>query len=156
MTEKNKGGRPLTAEKKSNAGQPKTFESGEQLIELFEAFCEDIKANDYEELPTQTAFTRYLREHFKTTDRRTIYNALNKYFPNIKKEFEQLQSDIMAQGAAKGKYREAITIFALKNWCKWTDKQEIEAKNVNINDDVSGLSDDELVAELEKLGFKKA
>jgi hypothetical protein len=107
------------------AGQPRTFKSGEELIELFEAFCEDIKANDFDELPTQTAFSKYLRDHFRETDKRTIYNSLNEYFPHIKKDFERLQSDVMATGAAKGKYREAITIFALKNWCKWTDKQEI-------------------------------
>jgi hypothetical protein len=125
------------------AGQPKTFESGEQLIELFESFCRDIKDSDYEELPTQTAFTRYLREHFKTTDRKTIYTSLNKYFPDVKKEFETLLSDVLVTGAAKGKYREAITIFGLKNWCKWTDKQENVNTNLNANESLDDLTPEE-------------
>lgn len=48
-------------------------------------------------------------------------------------------------------------IFWLKNRQKekWRDKQEVESFNVNVNDDVSGLSDEELTAELEKMGFEK-
>ena len=139
---------------KKGKGQPRTFRDGDELIELFESFCDEIRSSDYEELPTQTAFIRYLREHFKSTDRKTIYTSLNDYFPDIKKDFERLQSDVMATGAAKGKYRESITIFALKNWCKWTDKQEIESKNINVNDDVSGMSDEERKRRIEELMAK--
>jgi len=125
------------------AGQPKTFKSGEELIKLFESFCKDIKENGYAELPTQTAFTWYLKEHFKATDRKTIYSSLNRYFPDIKKEFEQLQADTLITGAAKGKYKEASIIFALKNWCKWTDKQEIESRNYNTIGDLDSLTPEE-------------
>ena len=48
-------------------------------------------------------------------------------------------------------------IFWLKNRQKekWRDKQEVESLNVNINDDVSGMTDEELAAELAKMGFEK-
>jgi hypothetical protein len=130
-------------EKKSNAGQPKTFESGEELIRLFTDFCKDIKDNDYDEVPTRTAFASYLGEHFKPTDKRTVYNALNEYFPHVKNDFLEILSDTLVAGAAKGKYKEAIVIFALKNWCKWTDKQENVNTNLNANESLDDLTPEE-------------
>ena len=103
------------------AGQPKRFESGEQLIELWEEFCNEIQDTEYTIVPTQTAFCKWLRENYKETDRRTIYNTLNKYFPTIKRDFERVQSDTVAQGAMLGKYQAVMSIFALKNWCGWGD-----------------------------------
>ena len=67
-----------------------------------------------------------MAREYTQTDRRTIYNALNKYFPTVKRDFEKLQSDTMTEGAMTGKYNPTMTIFALKNWCEWKDKQETE------------------------------
>lgn len=103
------------------AGQPKKFRNGKQLIELFYEFCNEIIENDFNRVPNQTNFCKWLREHYNSCDRKTIYNALNKYFPNIKKEFEQIQSDVIAEGAMLGHYQSTMSIFALKNWCKWQD-----------------------------------
>ena len=107
------------------AGQPKRFESAEQLISLWSDFCNDIVENGFDTVPTQTAFCRWLSENYKDTDRRTIYNALNEYFPNIKKNFEQLQSDIIMQGGMLGKYNPTMSIFGLKNWCGWSDSGRV-------------------------------
>ena len=101
------------------AGQPKRFQSAEQLISLWSDFCNDIVVSEFNTVPTQTAFCRWLSENFKDTDRKTIYNALNEYFPDIKKNFEQLQSDIIMQGGMLGKYNPTMSIFGLKNWCGW-------------------------------------
>ena len=107
------------------AGQPKRFESAEQLISLWSDFCNDIVVDGFKTVPTQTAFCRWLSVKYKDTDRKTIYNALNEYFPNIKKNFEQLQSDVIMQGGMMGKYNPTMSIFGLKNWCGWSDSGRV-------------------------------
>ena len=106
--------------------KPNKFESGEQLISLWDDFCNEIIDNGFDKVPTQTAFCRWLAEHYEETDRKTIYNSLNKIFPTIKKDFEKLQSDTITTGGMLGKYNPTMTIFALKNWCNWADKPENE------------------------------
>jgi hypothetical protein len=114
------------------AGQPKKFNSGKKLIELFSEFCNYITDDaDYTVIPSQTEFCKWLSENYEPVDRRTIYNALHKYFPTIKKEFEQLQSDVIAQGGMIGKYQNTMSIFVLKNWCNWKDKAEAEVIHNN-------------------------
>ena len=101
--------------------KPNKFESGEQLIELWRQFCNSIVENEFNTVPTQTAFCRWLEKEYEKTDRKTIYNSLNKIFPDIKKDFEQLQSDVIMQGGMMGKYNPTMSIFGLKNWCGWSD-----------------------------------
>ena len=109
----------------ASRGQPKRFESEEQLVALWSDFCDEIVTDEFETVPTQSAFCRWLSANYKDTDRKTIYNSLNKYFPKIKKEFEQIQSDVIMQGGMKGKYNPAMSIFGLKNWCGWSDSGRI-------------------------------
>lgn len=120
-------------------GRPQKFKSGEDLIDLFSKFCDDIVDGGYRQIPSQTNFCKWLGVNYDGADRKTIYNALNKYFPDIKKDFERLQSDLLAQGGMLGKWQPAMTIFTLRNWCKWTDKP--------INDDGAD-SDSEAHTEL--------
>ena len=101
--------------------KPNKFESGEHLIELWRQFCNSIVENEFNTVPTQTAFCRWLEKEYEKTDRKTIYNSLNKIFPSIKKDFEQLQSDVIMQGGMMGKYNPTMSIFGLKNWCGWSD-----------------------------------
>ena len=91
------------------------------MIALWYDFCNEIVQNDFNSVPTQSAFCRWLSQHYEDTDRKTIYNSLNKYFPSIKKEFEQLQSDVIMQGGMMGKYNTTMSIFGSKNWCGWSD-----------------------------------
>ena len=106
-------------------GQPKRFESAEQMIALWSDFCNEIVQNEFNTVPTQTAFCRWLSTNYQDTDRRTIYNSLNKYFPALKKEFEQIQSDVIMQGGMMGKYNPTMSIFGLKNWCGWSDSGRV-------------------------------
>lgn len=106
-------------------GQPRRFESAEQMIALWADFCNDIVQNDFNSVPTQSAFCRWLSQNYEDTDRKTIYNSLNEYFPNIKNEFEQLQSDVIMQGGMMGKYNPTMSIFGLKNWCGWSDSGRV-------------------------------
>ena len=105
--------------------KPFKFESEEQFIELWRDFCNSIVENGFDTVPTQTAFCKWLGENFEETDRKTIYNYLNKIFPAIKKNFEQLQSDVIMQGGMMGKYNPTMSIFGLKNWCGWSDSGRV-------------------------------
>lgn len=116
-------------------GLPKKFESGQELIKLWNEFCDSIRENDYNAAPTQTAFCRWLAANYDSVDRRTIYNSLNDYFPNIKGDFESIRADVIAEGTMLGKYQPTMSIFALKNWCSWKDKQEV------IQETTIGVSD---------------
>ena len=109
----------------ASRGQPKRFKSEEQLVALWSDFCNEIVLNEFNTVPTQTAFCRWLSANYKDTDRRTIYNSLNKYFPSIQKEFEQIQSDVIMQGGMMGKYNPTMSIFGLKNWCGWSDSGRV-------------------------------
>lgn len=110
-------------------GQPSKFSSGTQLIALWSDFCNDIVDKCFDRVPTQTEFCRWLSKEYEDTDRKTIYNSLNKYFPTIKKDFERLQSDTIMQGGMLGKYNPTMSIFGLKNWCGWSDTGKSAAKH---------------------------
>ena len=105
--------------------KPNKFESGEQLIGLWRNFCDSIVDGNFSTVPTQTAFCRWLEREYEKTDRKTIYNSLNKIFPEIKRDFEQLQSDTIMQGGMMGKYNPTMSIFGLKNWCGWSDSGRV-------------------------------
>lgn len=108
--------------------KPNKFENSEHLIELWRSFCNSIIENEFNTVPTQSAFCRWLEKEYEKTDRKTIYNSLNKIFPTIKKDFEQLQSDTIMQGGMLGKYNATMSIFGLKNWCGWSDSGSINNK----------------------------
>ena len=131
------------AEKKRNRGQPKKFECGEDMLDLYREFCADIIANDYNDVPTLTSFAMWLGGKIDGCDRRTLYNTINKYFPDIKMEFESIRADVVARGTMLGRYQPSMSIFALKNWCGWTDKQDIKADtSINVRfADSDGMGD---------------
>lgn len=135
------GGKHERGEYRMSAGRPKAFNSASKLIELFRQFSDEIIENGFKDVPTQTSFSRWLKSHFRDVDRRTIYNALNKYFPEVKEEFDQIRADVLAQGALLGHYHSTMAIFGLKNWCHWTDKQQVESA---INTKIEFVMDDEI------------
>lgn len=141
------------------AGQPKKFRNGNQLIELFRAFCDEIIENEFNRAPNQTNFCKWLEKHYSSVDRKTIYTSLNKYFPTIKKDFEQIQSDVIAEGGMLGHYQPTMSIFALKNWCKWSDKQEIKTEdksNGKLADLIEGLKENDIHTETKTVNEKMA
>lgn len=102
--------------------KPLKFDSSEQFIELWQAFCDDIVSKGFNTIPSQTSFCKWLAKHYEKTDRKTIYNSLNKIFPDIKDSFDKIRADIIAEGTMLGKYQPTMSIFALKNWCSWSDR----------------------------------
>lgn len=111
--------------KKGCSGAPRTFKSGEEFISLFEEFLLFVKAINYEILPTRGNFIWYLKEYkYFQCDYRTVYLTINQYYPEIKKIYIQMLEDVLSEGAALRHYNQIMTIFCLKNWCGWSDKNE--------------------------------
>lgn len=130
--------------KKVNSGQPKKIKSGQELIELWEDFCDYVVGTGYMLTPTFTEFKKWICKYHMQIDRRTIYTSINEYFPDTKSEIERIRADIIAQGTMVGIYQPSMAIFSLKNWCGWTDKVESNNTNVNRNIDCSALSDEQI------------
>lgn len=135
-------------------GRPPRFKNGGQLVDLFREFCGWIRQNDFQSIPSQTRFCEWLAEEYMPTSRRTIYNALNRYFPTIKKEFQRIQADTLTEGAMTGKYNPTMTIFALKNWCDWKDRQETEFSGRD-GGPIRIASEQDAREALEALGYAK-
>lgn len=119
----------------AKSGHPKTFKNGDELIALWDRFCTEIVEGGFLTIPSQTAFCRWLAKNYQDTDRKTIYNSLNKYFPDIKKRFEQVQSDTIMQGGMLGHYQPTMSIFGLKNWCGWGDAGRVSGPVEETEDD---------------------
>ena len=118
----------LMGKNKKPRGRPRTFRSGAHLFECMQAFCDDIIAHGYNVLPSKTEFCRWYSNQFeKPLSRRAVWAAVNEQYPDAKSNIEELVSDVLAQGAALGHWNSSITIFVLKNWCRWSDKHEPEA-----------------------------
>ena len=113
------------AKYKQPRGQPRVFRSGAHLFESIAAFCDDIIEQGYTVLPSKTEFCRWYAGRYKRKiNRRTVWMAMDVYSPAVKAAVNELISDVLAQGAALGFWNSTITIFVLKNWCHWSDKQE--------------------------------
>lgn len=93
----------------------------------------------------------YIWELFESKEySRTRYSEwINKYSEN--KEIQRLSytiKDILESRAVKwamtGKLNPTFTIFHMKNNFKWVDKQEISQTNLNLDKNVSDMSDEEL------------
>lgn len=111
-------------------GKPRTFQSGEEFLKLFSEFLLNIKAFGYVEMPTKSNFILWL--HYNKgirCDYWVINDTLNEYYPESKKIYLQMLEDTLSEGAALDKYKQVMIIFCLKNWCGWTDKQELAGKD---------------------------
>lgn len=115
---------------KKTRGHPKRWENADDFLNDWDSYCNYIMENDFCVVPTMTDFVRWLEKNGLAADRKTIYWTINEYYPILKNKIDEMRSDLVVQGAALGKYPStAMCIFALKNWCGWTDKQETKNDN---------------------------
>ena len=119
-------------------GRQLTFNK-DQFVDLYIEFCEEVAKEGFKTIPSQTSFARWLSDNYADTSRRTIYNYLHKYFPDIKKRVCEMQGDTIAEGAMVGAYAGSAAIFALKHWCGWKDKvftEDETEKDLNVKIEV--------------------
>lgn len=103
----------------TGAGSKRAFESGQQLIDELERYCDYLKSINYQEYPTKMGFADFCGKN-----RSTVWNAVNNFYPEIKKQWQETIEQVLVNGVNAGVYHVTMTIFILKNWCEWTDKRE--------------------------------
>ena len=113
-------------------GQPKIFTEQEFKDYVFEYMNSiyDKQDKGEKDTPTFFGFYRFVRER-KECSYHTIRRCFDEYWADIKKEFEDIRADLLSRGASIGVYNTTMIIFALKNWCHWKDKTEVEATHNN-------------------------
>jgi hypothetical protein len=114
--------------------KPKKFKKEEfkqHVLNYFEKIYDaQADAESSPEPPTFFGFYRYV-SGITECSYNTVRRSFDQYWADIKKEFEEMRADLLVRGTAMGKYNSTIAIFALKNWCKWTDKQEVTTANID-------------------------
>lgn len=128
------------------------FDSMKELITAYQCFCVFIVQHRFiDELeipitPTYSDFARWLGVTPRTVEAYVAKNASEEE----KKALMALRSDILFKGAAAKVYEKTITIFAMKNWCDWSDKQEVKQEVTE-----QGISQEEIEDRLKNLGYSR-
>lgn len=116
----------------------RTFSSAEEILMLFELFCNYIRQHNFAKeferpdgsvgvmpiIPSVSNLARWLG-----VPRTTINKAMDTHA--TENEFAQYKTalaDILSEGAMMGVYQSTMTIFSLKNLCDWADKYEDRPK----------------------------
>jgi hypothetical protein len=110
-----------------SGGHPMVF-SKEEFTNLMLDYLNKIyeeQSTELRDTPTFYGFYRYANG-IKPCSYHTIRRCFDEYWADLKKEFEDIRADLLSRGASIGAYNSTMAIFALKNWCNWKDKQEIE------------------------------
>ena len=102
---------------------PALFETSDEFVGVFEQYIEDIKG-DKSNVPSYTNFASWLGDLSPSS----IYYFFKNH-PDARDRTAELMADALVEGAILGVYRDAPTIFALKNRCNWTDKKESISKH---------------------------
>lgn len=103
----------------TGAHRQRAFPTGADLIAKLEKYCDYIKSTGYAEYPTKMGFADYCG-----VDRSTTWHAVNRFYPEIRKQWQETIEQTLINGVNAGVYQQTMTIFILKNWCDWTDKRE--------------------------------
>lgn len=118
-----------------------TYNKKEEFIPTLNNSWEPIIRTIYEEHPSILGMCEYLWIHRDTLLEYEKKEEFSATIKRAKQRIERYNADLLSR-------EKNVTwiIFNLKNNFGWVDKQEIDqtSKNININKDVSELSDEEL------------
>lgn len=121
-------------------GRPLRFNDAEGLELLIMQYLEHCEVKD--KPLTMSGLALWLG-----ISRQTLvnYSYRDDFFDTISEARALVEAD-MEERMLANKSNATASIFSLKNNFKWTDKQEIEAKNTNVNQniDMSNLSTSDL------------
>ncbi len=86
------------------------------------------------------------------------WRKVHRDFSEAYKKCKGLQEYFLMINGLKGLYVPSFSIFTAKNICLWRDRQEIEHSGEvkHSRDDLSKMSDKELVEQIKKIGRKKS
>ena len=131
---------------KRSRGQPKKFtrEQFEQFVIDYFEYIYNSQSENKADVPTFYGFYRYVNDIIPCSYR-TIRYTFDEYLPELKKEFEEMRSNLLVRGTSLGKYQPTIVIFALKNWCHWKDNP------VDVSFSTDDSKQDELSKSLESM-----
>lgn len=90
--------------------------SESDVMEKCEAWLKGIESNDFELVPTFSAFADYIRQ-----PRADVHEWIRLH-PVVGKSMRDMVADTLAAGAMKKAYESRIATFALKNWCGWDEQ----------------------------------
>lgn len=107
-------------------GQPKVFEEQEFKNFVFQYLNEicQSQSGDNPDIPTFYGFYNFVKEK-KECSYHTVRRCFDEYWADIKKDFQDVRSDLLVRGGMLGKYQPTMTIFGLKNWCGWGDSGKV-------------------------------
>lgn len=121
---------------KKNRGHPKVFEEQEFKNFVFQYLNEVRQSQDGDQpdIPTFYGFYNFVKDK-KECSYHTIRRCFDEYWADIKKDFQDVRSDLLVRGGMLGKYQSTMTIFGLKNWCGWGDNGRIADYGVEAEED---------------------
>jgi hypothetical protein len=158
MTEKNKGGRPLTTEKKSNAGAPTKYkeEYCQGIIDYFtvqpqqvvykKSYFADGTLKSEEpvtlpaQLPTFQGYADTIGVHIDTLNE---WCKIHEEFSESYARAKQLQEKIWLVNGMSNLYNSQFAQFFGKNCLGYKDKTEVESTNHNLNESLDDLTPEE-------------
>lgn len=103
----------------TGAGNPRVFKSGDELIDAQIAYCKHIRDINYIEYPTKNGLAEYLQ-----IDPKTIWLTIERYYPGIKRQWQENIEQTLINGVNAGVYNVPMTKYILANWCGWSDRRE--------------------------------
>lgn len=108
---------------KRGRGQPKKLnrELFEQYVFEYFEYIYNSQTNGNADVPTFYGFYMFVKEKTPCSYH-TIRRCFDEYWADTKKEFENIRANLLVRGTSLGKYQPTIVIFALKNWCSWSDR----------------------------------
>lgn len=120
----------------NNRGQPKIFseEEFEQLVFEYLDLIYKKQNENIKDIPTFYGFYLFVNEK-KQCSYHTIRRCFDEYWADIKKDFQEIRTDIIARGATVGVYNSTMSIFGLKNWCGWSDNPKSIYENPENKED---------------------
>ena len=113
--------------KNNSVGRPPKFKDEVQLQSLIEAYLEHCQVKD--KPLTMSGLALWLGIHRSTL---VNYSYNDRFFDTIKEARALVEAD-MEERMLGNKSNATASIFSLKNNFGWTDKQEVNSTNTNVN-----------------------
>jgi hypothetical protein len=100
-------------------GNPRAYQSAGEVIDAQLKYLGYIKDTGYSEYPTKNGMAEY-----SGVDPKTIWWSIERYYPEIKRQWQENIEQTLINGVNAGVYNVTMTKYILANWCGWSDRRE--------------------------------